>query len=386
VTLTFDAEITVNGSVSPVVLTFSDMTPQTVTVAAVNDSLVEGAHSALITQTASSADTAYNAVDPADVSVSITDNDTASITFETATGSATEGITPYTVSAVLSIVSEPTGGTLASDVQAMIISTAGTAAAPDDYTLMTASITFPTGAANGAVQPISVEIVDDALPEGDETFELSFGISDIPVFGVHTVTILASDQGNLLQNPGFETAGTGVTKAEKWASAMLTGKDKRVCNTVTKTFSNTGVCAFRFQYSGLLTVSRSIKQTVKNPAQGRKGENYTLDAMISAMNLTPGTKLILMVKYGNGTKAKAVINVPSGTYAYTPVETALPITRKITWVRVILSGGKASGRLLIDDLVLWVEPGTPATTARADDSLLPPPAAPDGFRSSGTMP
>src|SRR5690606_25811926 len=39
VTLTFDSQITVNGSASPLVLTFTDTTPQTVTVAAVDDAV-----------------------------------------------------------------------------------------------------------------------------------------------------------------------------------------------------------------------------------------------------------------------------------------------------------------------------------------------------------
>ena len=68
------------------------------------------------------------------------------------------------------------------------------------------------------------------------------------------------------------------------------------------------------------------------------------------------------------------------------MSTILPITRKVTWVRVTLLGGKVSGRLLIDDLVLWIEPATPATDTRTDGALLPPPAAPDGFRSSSSMP
>ena len=157
---------------------------------------------------------------------------------------------------------------------------------------------------------------------------------------------------------------TGITKAAKWSSTTLTKKDKRVCNSGTQTLSNSGDCALRFQASGILIASRSIRQTVKNPKRRKKGENYTLDASISAKNLTAGAKLIVQVKYGNGTKAKAVIKVPAGTYGYTPVSTVLPITRKVTWVRVNLVGGTTSGRLLIDDLVLWSAGTLPTATRR----------------------
>src|SRR5690606_22054173 len=171
VTLTFDGQITVNGSASPVVLTFSDTTPQIVTVAAVNDAVAEGPHSTAISYSVASADPRYNGFTLTDTVVTTVDDDPA---------------------------------------------------------------------------------------------------------------------GNLLQNPCSETAGTGITKAAKWTSSALTKKDKRVCNNTNQIFSNSGDCALRFQYSGVLSVSRSVTQTVKNPAQGKKGERYTLDAMISGKNLLPG--------------------------------------------------------------------------------------------------
>ena len=87
----------------------------------------------------------------------------------------------------------------------------------------------------------------------------------------------------------------------------------------------------------------------------------------------------------DGTKAKVKIKVPVGTYSYTGVAATLPITSDVKWVRVSLIAGTTSGALLIDDLVLWVEP-TVATVTRDAGGLLPPPAAPDGFRGIGTMP
>jgi len=79
---TADVVVSVTGnaqiSVSPVTLTFTaenwDVS-QTVTVSAVDDSVVEGDHTAVITHSAVSADAGYNGISVADVTVTITDND-----------------------------------------------------------------------------------------------------------------------------------------------------------------------------------------------------------------------------------------------------------------------------------------------------------------------
>jgi predicted extracellular nuclease len=77
-----DVTVTINtGSqltTSPAVLTFtptSYSTAQTVTVAAVDDNLVEGVHTAQITHSTTSPDLAYNGIATNPVSVMITDND-----------------------------------------------------------------------------------------------------------------------------------------------------------------------------------------------------------------------------------------------------------------------------------------------------------------------
>jgi hypothetical protein len=81
---TDDVEITIAPDAqldaSPTTLTFTDAdwdTPQTVTVTAVNDSVVEGNHTGTITHTALSSDPNYNGISIADITANITDNDRA---------------------------------------------------------------------------------------------------------------------------------------------------------------------------------------------------------------------------------------------------------------------------------------------------------------------
>ena len=79
---TADVVVSVTGTdqimVSPVALTFTPENwdvPQTVTVSAVDDSVVEGDHTAVITHSAVSADAGYNGISVADVTVSIEDDE-----------------------------------------------------------------------------------------------------------------------------------------------------------------------------------------------------------------------------------------------------------------------------------------------------------------------
>ncbi len=79
---TADVVVSVMGTdqiaVSPSTLTFTPQNwdvPQTVTVSAVDDSMVEGDHTAVITHSAVSTDAGYNGISVTDVMVSITDND-----------------------------------------------------------------------------------------------------------------------------------------------------------------------------------------------------------------------------------------------------------------------------------------------------------------------
>jgi len=94
VTVTGDADV----SVSPALLTFTAADwsiAQTVTVTAVDDTLIEGAHSGAITHTTASIDVSYHALSVASVSVNITDDELGAFSTELLTnpGFETAGAT-----------------------------------------------------------------------------------------------------------------------------------------------------------------------------------------------------------------------------------------------------------------------------------------------------
>jgi hypothetical protein len=92
---TADVTITISPdsqvSVSPTSLTFTSSdwnTPQTITVTAVDDFVVEGSHTGTITHSASSSDSDYDGISISDVTVNITDNDTADSGSSSSSGSS----------------------------------------------------------------------------------------------------------------------------------------------------------------------------------------------------------------------------------------------------------------------------------------------------------
>ena len=218
VTLTFGGEITVAGeSDGSVMLTFDGSnwsTAQTVTVAAVDDRKVEGSHTAAIIHAVNSSDGLYNGITVPAVTVTIADNDSATITFASPSGAVPEATTPYTVDAVLTLVTSGTGHeTLASAISAAITETEGTALSPADYSLTSGSVAFDTSAVSGATRSVEVGIMNDNLVEGSQTFTVGFGATTGPTSasGTHSVTVLDNDTAAITFATGSGDAAEGDT-------------------------------------------------------------------------------------------------------------------------------------------------------------------------------
>ena len=148
VSLLFDAsQLVINGSTGgnfDLLFTPGNWSvAQTVTVVAVDDTLVEGPAVSTIVQTASSADPDYASIDPGDVAVSITDNDTAQVIFSSAGFSVIEGAV-FAPGATLQVVANGApGGTIAAPIVADVVLGFGTATAAD--VAVSGTHTFPAG-------------------------------------------------------------------------------------------------------------------------------------------------------------------------------------------------------------------------------------------------
>ncbi|MFN8633963.1 MAG: Calx-beta domain-containing protein [Chloroflexota bacterium] len=136
-------------------------TPQTVTVAAVDDTVAEGPHNATITMTATSADAAYNGISIANVSVAITDNDTPG----------------FTVSPTSGLVTTEAGGTATFTVRLNTVPTAPvtitlTSSDTTEGTVSPTTLTFQPNATALNPQTVTVTGQNDALADGNVAYTI----------------------------------------------------------------------------------------------------------------------------------------------------------------------------------------------------------------------
>jgi hypothetical protein len=163
IALTPDAQV----SVAPASLTFTPANwnvPQVVTVTAVDDAVVEGAHSGLIAFAVTSADLGYNGLAVASITVNVTDNDIAGVTVTQSGGSTnvTEGGATDSFTVVLT--SQPSANVT-------VALATGT-----QITLSSTSLTF-TPANWNVAQTVTVTAVDDAVVEGAHGDTISFTVT-----------------------------------------------------------------------------------------------------------------------------------------------------------------------------------------------------------------
>ena len=195
------------GTAAPATLTFTALnwsSPQTVTVTGVDDAIADGSQEyTIVLAPAVSTDLGYLAVDPADVVVSNTDDDSAGITVSPVSGLQTsEGGGQAQFSIVLT--SQPTASVT------IALSSSNTS----EGTLNPASVTFTT--ANwSAPQLVTVTGVNDDIADGNQLFSIvtAPATSGDPQYAARnaadvSVTNLDNDIAGILVNPtsGLQTA------------------------------------------------------------------------------------------------------------------------------------------------------------------------------------
>lgn len=173
------------------------MKPIEVTIS--NDQLVEGVEDFRLHLQVTSGDATVGGPH----TVTIGDNDSATIAFDPLDDSIPEAEGPYFATAQLTITSDPAGGNLAAPISVVVNPGDVEAILPDDYDLVDTSVDFNLGADSTATDTVEVTIVSDEIDEIDETFELNFGsITGTPADVVtansfQTVTITDDDEAGV---------------------------------------------------------------------------------------------------------------------------------------------------------------------------------------------
>ena len=232
VTIAFNVGTQVSAITS---LTFTNAnwnTAQTVTVTAVNDNVVEGAHTQSITHTATSADGNYDGISTTNVTANITDNDTAGVTItQTGTTDVTEGGATDSYTVVLT--SQPS-----SDVTISF----GAGAQVNAIS----NITFTNTNWNTA-QTITVSAIDDTVYEGMHsdtiTHTVTSGDSNYNGIVIPSITVNIADNESLptLQFAATTSNSTDESSATRNITVTLSNAaSQNITVTVTDT---TGVGA-----------------------------------------------------------------------------------------------------------------------------------------------
>jgi large repetitive protein len=289
-------QLTINGdtdgSTSLIFTSANWSTPQTVTVSAVNDTLLEAnPHSSLITQSISSTDLIYNAVNLADVTVSITDNDTATIVFSNSSSTISETTSSHVVTARLDLVTNGSpGGTLSGALTANVNATLVTAESTD-FTQTTTQVTFASGSANGATQNISFTIVNDRLLEGNETFTLNYTLASGTgsVSGNHIVTISDDETGAIAFTAASSTAAEGTTphnvNGQLTISGTGTGNAQAESSVTVGITSTPGTATNSSDYS-IPIATMTFSSGTNSPIIGTVSTTIVNDSLVEAFDET----------------------------------------------------------------------------------------------------
>ncbi|MCU0691049.1 MAG: hypothetical protein MUF54_06585, partial [Polyangiaceae bacterium] len=212
VTIALTSSDTGEGTVSPASVTFTSANwnaPQTATVTGVDDALADGNQPYRIeTAAAVSTGSDYNGLDPDDVEVTNTDNDSPGITVNPTSGlTTTEGGGTATFTVVLN--SQPS---------ADVIVTASSSD-PSEGTASPASLLFTTANWN-APQTVTVTGVDDPVADGNQPYQvvLASAVSSDPGYdGIGasdvSVTNIDNDSAGITVDPttGLVTTESGGT-------------------------------------------------------------------------------------------------------------------------------------------------------------------------------
>ncbi|KOR33688.1 hypothetical protein AM228_28385, partial [Planktothricoides sp. SR001] len=179
VTIGLSSSNTAEATVAPATLTFTPTnwnTYQTVTITGVDDGVADDdiAYQIITTPDTTTTDTNYNNLNPADVAVTNTDNDSPGVTIAQSAGSTevTEGSTTDTYTVKLNTL--PTGNVQitvkAEDAQAEVSLDGKNFAATQTLTFTNANGTTP--------QTVTVRAVDDAAPESNHVSSITHAITN----------------------------------------------------------------------------------------------------------------------------------------------------------------------------------------------------------------
>ncbi|MEG4110181.1 Calx-beta domain-containing protein, partial [Microcoleus sp. S13_C5] len=286
VTIGLTSNNTAEGTVLPANLTFNSTNwnaYQTVTVTGVDDAVADGdiAYQIITTADTTTADTNYNNLNPADVSVTNTDNDTPGVTVTQSAGSTevTEG--GITDTYTLQLNTLPTSNvdiTVTADAQAEV-SLDGTNFAA------TQTLTF-TNVNGQTPQTVTVRAVDDTLPENNHTVALTHAITNSTDPNYPTTLAIGPVNAQITDNDiTYSVVGSTASVTEGNSGTQT------VSFTVTRSGETNQSSSIDFSFGGTATTGVDYN----NPIVTGTGVTATGSTVSFAANATIATIAVAVV-------------------------------------------------------------------------------------------
>lgn len=291
VTVTPDAQL----GVAPTSLTFTTgnwFVPQTVTVNAVDDGITEGAHTGTISHAASGG--GYSAVSIANVTASITDNDSASLAISDVTlAEGNAGNTSFTFNVSLT-------GALASGFTVPVSSADGSAIAGSDYTTIPGGTQLSFAGTPGEIQTVTVSVQGDTVVEPNEGFLVTLAAPSNPL-----VTLSDAIGAGSIVNDDSATVGIdSVVQAEGDSgpstftfTATLTGEVQggfvlpyQSTNGTASSGSDYTAVSGSLSFTGGNGQTRSVLVAVAGDTTPEADETFFIDlasASVAGVNVSP---------------------------------------------------------------------------------------------------
>jgi hypothetical protein len=342
---------TTEGAVSHASLTFTAANwknAQTITVTGVDDALADGSVAyTIVTAAATSSDTNYNGLNPSDVGVTNTDDETAGITITIIlTGGLTTteagGADAFTVVLDKQPTADVTVGLTSDDTT--------------EGTVSSSSLIFTATNWNVA-QTVTVTGVDDSVVDGDVAYMIvtaAAASADVLYNGINPldVGVLNIDNDNVVTglnyvcNGSFEKYPNAVSKVPTcWNPAKFGPGDGK--NTK---FKKQGIASLSF--IGSRGKSSAAVQII--PLSGNEGDQLTFSFWVKGADISVGGKCAGHVYLYNGHdlhQTKTIL-CPTGSYGFKKQEIHFTANSTYTMAVIKFSYTKFIGQVWFDAVSL----------------------------------
>lgn len=185
-----------------------------------------------------------------------------------------------------------------------------------------------------------LSVMTDVNEQVEEITEMNnrYNIEDLQIPSGECTPV----QGNkeLLENGNFELGEARTVS--NWTSSNLKRNDARVC---TSDAVHGGQCAFQFK--GSANQARILLQKITpNISSGM----LTFSGWIETENLQPGAKLIMQVRYKNGTRERVVVRPQLNSTDYTYFAEQYAVRNKVASIKILVKAAQGGGLFRVDDL------------------------------------